>query len=47
VHRLIANQIAKATDAAGVVDVDKLAALIDSAYDEFDRDSAVPRGRCR
>jgi diguanylate cyclase (GGDEF)-like protein len=38
VHRLIAKQIAKATDAAGAVDVDKLVELIGSAYDEFDRD---------
>jgi diguanylate cyclase (GGDEF)-like protein len=38
VHRLIAKQIAKATDAAGAVDIDKLATLIGSAYDEFDRD---------
>lgn len=37
-HRLIAKQIAKATDAAGAVDVDKLATLVDSAYEEFDRD---------
>jgi len=38
VHRLIAKQIAKATDAAGAVDIDKLAELVGSAYDEFDRD---------
>jgi diguanylate cyclase (GGDEF)-like protein len=38
VHRLIAKQIAKATDASGAVDVDKLVELIGSAYDEFDRD---------
>ena len=37
-HRLIAKQIAKATDAAGAVDIDKLVELIGSAYDEFDRD---------
>ena len=37
-HRLIAKQIAKATDAAGTLDVDKLAVLIGTAYDEFDRD---------
>jgi diguanylate cyclase (GGDEF)-like protein len=38
VHRLIAKQIAKATNAAGAVDIDKLVELIGSAYDEFDRD---------
>jgi diguanylate cyclase (GGDEF)-like protein len=38
VHRLIAKQIAKATDASGAVDIDKLVELIGSAYDEFDRD---------
>jgi diguanylate cyclase (GGDEF)-like protein len=38
VHRLIAKQIAKATDPAGNVDIDKLAELVGSAYDEFDRD---------
>jgi EAL domain-containing protein (putative c-di-GMP-specific phosphodiesterase class I)/PAS domain-containing protein len=38
VHRLIAKQIARATDAAGEVDIDQLGALVGSAYDEFDRD---------
>jgi diguanylate cyclase (GGDEF)-like protein len=38
VHRLIAKQIAKATDPAGAVDIDKLVELVGSAYDEFDRD---------
>jgi diguanylate cyclase (GGDEF)-like protein len=38
VHRLVAKQIAKAADAAGVVDVNKLARLVSGAYDEFDRD---------
>jgi diguanylate cyclase (GGDEF)-like protein len=38
VHRLVAKQIAKATDATGAVDLDKLAVLVGSAYDEFDRD---------
>jgi diguanylate cyclase (GGDEF)-like protein len=38
VHRLIAKQIARATDDAGHVDIGKLAELIGSAYDEFDRD---------
>ena len=37
-RRLIAKQITKATDANGNVDIDKLAELIGSAYDEFDRD---------
>ena len=37
-HRLIAKQIAKATDAEGNVDIDKLVALVDAAYEEFDRD---------
>jgi diguanylate cyclase (GGDEF)-like protein len=37
-HRLVAKQIAKATDAGGVVDVDKLTRLVSGAYDEFDRD---------
>jgi diguanylate cyclase (GGDEF)-like protein len=38
VHRLIAKQIAKAADAGGAVDIDKLAELVGGAYDEFDRD---------
>jgi len=38
VHRLVAQQIAKATDAAGAVDVDRLAELVSNAYDEHDRD---------
>jgi diguanylate cyclase (GGDEF)-like protein len=38
VHRLIAKQIARATDATGAVDIDQLAALVGGAYDEFDRD---------
>ena len=37
-HRLVAKQIAKATDAAGAVDMSKLVALVGGAYDEFDRD---------
>jgi diguanylate cyclase (GGDEF)-like protein len=37
-HRLVAKQIAKATGAGGVVDVDKLAELVGGAYEEFDRD---------
>ena len=37
-HRLVAKQIAKTTDAAGAVDMSKLVALVGSAYDEFDRD---------
>jgi diguanylate cyclase (GGDEF)-like protein len=38
VHRLVAKQIAKATDATGAVDMNKLAVLVGGAYDEFDRD---------
>jgi diguanylate cyclase (GGDEF)-like protein len=38
VHRLIAKQIAKATDATGAVDMDQLAMLVGGTYDEFDRD---------
>jgi diguanylate cyclase (GGDEF)-like protein len=38
VHRLLAKQIAKATDATGAVDTDRLIALVGAAYDEFDRD---------
>ncbi len=37
-HRLVAKQIAKATDASGAVDMNKLVALVGGAYDEFDRD---------
>ena len=37
-HRLIAQQIAKATDESGAVDLMRLAALVGSAYEEFDRD---------
>jgi diguanylate cyclase (GGDEF)-like protein len=38
VHRLIVKQLAKATDANGTVDVAKLSALVDRAYEEFDSD---------
>ncbi len=37
-HRLVAKQIAKATDATGAVDLSKLVVLVGGAYDEFDRD---------
>ena len=37
-HRLVIQQIAKATDAAGKVDIDRFADLVSRAYDEFDRD---------
>ena len=37
-HRLIARQIAKATDATGAVDMTELARLVAGAYEEFDRD---------
>ena len=40
-HRLIAKQIAEATDAAGQVDIDKLAALVGSTYEAFDRDRSA------
>ncbi len=35
-HRLVAKQIAKATDATGAVDMSKLVVLVGGAYDEFD-----------
>jgi diguanylate cyclase (GGDEF)-like protein len=38
VHRLIARQVAEATDATGAIDVAKLVALVQGAYDELDRD---------
>jgi len=38
VHRLVAKQIAKATDATGAVDLSRFVALVGGAYDEFDRD---------
>ena len=37
-HRLVAQQIAKATNAAGAVDIDRLAELVSNAYEEHDRD---------
>ena len=37
-HRLVAKQLAKATDATGTLDLNKLAVLVGTAYDEFDRD---------
>jgi len=37
-HRLVVQQIAKATDAAGRVDVDAFAELVGRAYDELDHD---------
>lgn len=37
-HKLIAHQIAKATTEIGSVDLARLAELVGSAYDEFDRD---------
>ncbi len=37
-HRLIAKQIEKSTDATGTVDLDKLSALVAHAYEEFDRE---------
>jgi diguanylate cyclase (GGDEF)-like protein len=38
VHKLLAQQIGKATDPSGAVDLDKLVGLVDAAYGEFDRD---------
>jgi diguanylate cyclase (GGDEF)-like protein len=38
VHRLFAQQAAKATDEGGLIDLPKLSALVSAAYDEFDRD---------
>ena len=37
-HRLVTQQIAKATDAVGRVDIDRFADLVSSAYDELDHD---------
>jgi hypothetical protein len=38
VHKLLARQIAKATNEAGSVDLEKLFALITDAYADVDRD---------
>jgi diguanylate cyclase (GGDEF)-like protein len=38
VHKLLAQQIGKATDQSGAVDLDKLCGLVAAAYAEFDRD---------
>jgi diguanylate cyclase (GGDEF)-like protein len=38
VHRLLIQQIARAADAAGKADVDRLIDLVSRAYEEFDRD---------
>lgn len=37
-HRLVIQQITKAKDAAGRIDIDRFADLVSSAYDELDRD---------
>ena len=37
-HKLLAQQVAKATDETGSVDLDKLCELVIAAYEEFDRD---------
>jgi two-component system, sensor histidine kinase len=37
-HRLLAQQIAKATGPTGAIDMERFAGLVDSAYQEFDRD---------
>jgi diguanylate cyclase (GGDEF)-like protein len=38
VHKLIAQQVAKATDDSGAVDLEKLCSLVTAAYDDADRD---------
>jgi diguanylate cyclase (GGDEF)-like protein/PAS domain S-box-containing protein len=38
VHPLVINQLAKATDASGRIDVERFADLVSNAYDELDRD---------
>jgi len=38
VHPLVTNQLAKATDASGRIDVERFADLVSNAYDELDRD---------
>jgi diguanylate cyclase (GGDEF)-like protein len=38
VHKLLAQQIGKAIDPSGGVDLEKLYSLVDAAYEEFDRD---------
>jgi diguanylate cyclase (GGDEF)-like protein len=38
VHKLLAQQIGKATDPSGAIDLEKLLALVDAAYEELDRD---------
>jgi len=37
-HRHFARQLAKATDASGTVDIDRLGALVGAAYEEAERD---------
>jgi hypothetical protein len=39
VHKLFARQLAKATTVSGEVDVELLSQLVDSAYEQTDRDS--------
>jgi len=38
VHKLIAQQVAKATDDTGSVDLEKLCGLVTAAYEDLDRD---------
>src|SRR3982074_3302984 len=38
VHRLLAQQFAKATDESGTVDLERLRDLVSGAYEEYDRD---------
>ena len=37
-HKLLAQQVAKAADETGSVDLEKLFALVGAAYEDFDRD---------
>jgi hypothetical protein len=37
-HRLISNQLAKATDASGSINLDVLCGLVGSVYEQFDKD---------
>jgi hypothetical protein len=38
VHKLFAQQVAKATEGAGHLDLERLAELVGGAYEELDRD---------
>jgi hypothetical protein len=47
VNKLLAQQVAKATDETGSVDLEKLCALVAAAYEDLDRDRRRPTARCR